>query len=330
MPAIIAVRRAEIGQKFIEPPPFDLEGSFNDSTSTRRSSSSSRPASGPDALRCSSSPRPRAAARSKSISLGQGQGPHAEKMLSNGQEKGNWVVPAELPPLRLVDGHAREARRGDGPEGRAQELPPVAHLVPLAGLPRAHLAERRQDDQRAAQGARRPRPAPAPPSLRPRTAPWLAPAPPPPAPPSHGPRTAPAPPPPRHAPAGANPPLDPGGPSILLAAHACRASPCLAHRGCAPTCCSRTCRPDFRPRLLLEVPEAGRVAADAFRALLPARVAAGAAQVRPARLEHLVRVQRVRPAHLGAPAADVDRHVRRGAASRRSTTSPPSATTAAA
>jgi len=54
---------------------------------------------------------------------------------------------SELPPLRLVDDHAREDRRGDGPKGRPQELPALAHFVPLAPLSGAHSPERSQDDQ---------------------------------------------------------------------------------------------------------------------------------------------------------------------------------------
>ena len=63
------------------------------------------------------------------------------------------MVPAELPPPRLVDGHAREAREEIPKVGTP--LPAVAHLGAVRPLPRLHPAERRQDDQRAAQGAAR-------------------------------------------------------------------------------------------------------------------------------------------------------------------------------
>ena len=36
VPAISAFVASEIGQKYIEPPPFDLEGIFRDSTPTSR------------------------------------------------------------------------------------------------------------------------------------------------------------------------------------------------------------------------------------------------------------------------------------------------------
>mmetsp|Transcript_19673 Transcript_19673/g.57870 ORF Transcript_19673/g.57870 Transcript_19673/m.57870 type:complete len:325 (-) Transcript_19673:1316-2290(-) len=138
---------------------------------------------------------------------------------------------AKLPPLRVMDDHPRAAGGGDGPEEGAQELSALAHVVPVAALPRPHLAERRQDDERAAKGAAR-----------------------------------------KHDP-------------VL---------PRRSHLG---------------PRVFRPLQETATVAPDALWPLLPPRLAAGAAQVRPARLEHPVRVQRERPAHLCATAADVPRQL---------------------
>ena len=90
VPCISQYVAGDLGQKYTEPPPFDLEGTFKDSTSTS-----------PLVFILSPGVDPMAAllkfAESKgrkvdSISLGQGQGPHAERMVAGGQKEGSWVV----------------------------------------------------------------------------------------------------------------------------------------------------------------------------------------------------------------------------------------------
>ena len=89
VPAISQFVSAEIGQKFIEPPPFDLEGSYNDSTSTSPLVFILSP--GVDPMLSLLKFAEAKGRQVDAISLGQGQGPPAENMLSSGQSSGNWV-----------------------------------------------------------------------------------------------------------------------------------------------------------------------------------------------------------------------------------------------
>ena len=86
----LAVRRDELGQKYIEPPPFDLEGTFADSTSTSPLVFILSPGVDPmlELLKFAESK----GRKVDSISLGQGQGPHAERMIKAGQKEGYWIV----------------------------------------------------------------------------------------------------------------------------------------------------------------------------------------------------------------------------------------------
>lgn len=81
---------AQMGEKYVKPPTFDLEGCFNDSTNIS-----------PLVFVLSAGSDPMAAllkfsedksARVESISLGQGQGPKAEVMIERAQKQGSWVV----------------------------------------------------------------------------------------------------------------------------------------------------------------------------------------------------------------------------------------------
>ena len=90
VPTISQFVAGDLGQKYIEPPPFDLEGTFKDSTATSPLVFILSPGVDPMAalLKFAESK----GRRVESISLGQGQGPHAERMCKTGQKEGTWVV----------------------------------------------------------------------------------------------------------------------------------------------------------------------------------------------------------------------------------------------
>ena len=89
VPAISQFVANEIGQKYIEPPPFDLEGTFQDSTNTSPLVFILSP--GVDPMLSLLKFAEAKGRKVDSISLGQGQGPHAERMVQGGQKDGNWV-----------------------------------------------------------------------------------------------------------------------------------------------------------------------------------------------------------------------------------------------
>ena len=90
VPAISAFVASEIGQKYIEPPPFDLEGIFRDSTPTSPLIFILSPGVDPmlSLLKFAESK----SRKVDSISLGQGQGPHAERMVADASKEGYWIV----------------------------------------------------------------------------------------------------------------------------------------------------------------------------------------------------------------------------------------------
>lgn len=81
---------AELGEKFISPPPFDLAKIYADSSSTSPLIFILSPGSDPFASLSSFAQAKKRII--KPISLGQGQGPVAEKMIQEGQKTGDWVV----------------------------------------------------------------------------------------------------------------------------------------------------------------------------------------------------------------------------------------------
>jgi dynein heavy chain len=90
IPAIIDFVSGELGQRFVEPPPFDLVGSFRDSAPTIPLVFVLSPGVDPmnALIRFAESKK----IAIESVSLGQGQGPHAETLVQSGSTKGFWVV----------------------------------------------------------------------------------------------------------------------------------------------------------------------------------------------------------------------------------------------
>lgn len=82
---------AELGAKYIESPPFDLEGAATDSTNGIPIIFVLSPGADPIADLISLAKGRGMDQRLKIISLGQGQGKIAQKMISQGQQTGDWV-----------------------------------------------------------------------------------------------------------------------------------------------------------------------------------------------------------------------------------------------
>lgn len=82
---------AELGAKFIESPPFDLEGAANDSTNAIPVIFVLSPGADPIANLISLAKSRGMEARLKVLSLGQGQGRIAARLLDQGQKAGDWV-----------------------------------------------------------------------------------------------------------------------------------------------------------------------------------------------------------------------------------------------
>eukprot|EP00940_MAST-03C_sp_MAST-3C-sp2_P000489 g489.t1 len=79
-----------MGQKFVEPPPFDLEACYNDSLPQTPLIFILSPGSDPMAALLKFSKQRKVDI--SAISLGQGQGPRARQQVMSGKKKGTWVV----------------------------------------------------------------------------------------------------------------------------------------------------------------------------------------------------------------------------------------------
>lgn len=81
-----------MGQKFIEPPPFDLPSTYRDSTPATPLVFVLSAGADPAADLWKFAEEMRFTRKLDSISLGQGQGPIAEKMIADATQRGAWVL----------------------------------------------------------------------------------------------------------------------------------------------------------------------------------------------------------------------------------------------
>ena len=92
---VFAVRefvRAQLGDPFTEPPPFDLEGAFSDSSAATPLIFVLSPGADPvDYLLKLAKEKGKSGPGLRMISLGQGQGPIAETMMEAARRSGDWV-----------------------------------------------------------------------------------------------------------------------------------------------------------------------------------------------------------------------------------------------
>ena len=88
--AVHAIVLEELGQKYVEPPPFDLGGSYGDSTAITPLIFVLSPGSDPMTALLAFSAQEKK--NVESISLGQGQGPIAAKLIEEARANGGWVV----------------------------------------------------------------------------------------------------------------------------------------------------------------------------------------------------------------------------------------------
>jgi len=109
VPAVMQFVLEKLGQKFIEPPPFDLNACYRDSNSLTPLIFILSSGSDPMAALLKFAEEKGVAAKMKPISLGQGQGPIAGAMIEEGYKTGGWVVlqnchlfPSWMPTLERI------------------------------------------------------------------------------------------------------------------------------------------------------------------------------------------------------------------------------------
>lgn len=79
-----------MGQKYVEPPPFDLQKSYNDSSCITPLIFVLSPGSDPMAAMLKFADTMHV--QMETLSLGQGQGPKAERLIETARASGSWVV----------------------------------------------------------------------------------------------------------------------------------------------------------------------------------------------------------------------------------------------
>ncbi|XP_076022383.1 dynein axonemal heavy chain 12 [Genypterus blacodes] len=92
VPAVAKYVTDKLGKKFVQPPPFDLSKSYQDSNATIPLVFVLSPGADPMAsLLTFASDKNMKDNKFQAISLGQGQGPIADKMISTARQEGTWV-----------------------------------------------------------------------------------------------------------------------------------------------------------------------------------------------------------------------------------------------
>ncbi|VEL10208.1 unnamed protein product [Protopolystoma xenopodis] len=93
VPGVTNYVKEKLGRKFVEPPPFDLARSYQDSSSSAPLIFILSPGADPTmALLKFATDKGFGGSRFHSISLGQGQGPVAAKMIAQAKQEGSWVL----------------------------------------------------------------------------------------------------------------------------------------------------------------------------------------------------------------------------------------------
>jgi len=90
--ALQEVISAKLGREFLEPPSFNLEKSFGDSSNDKPLIFVLSPGADPMGEVIRLATKLGMNERQQSVSLGQGQGPKAEKAIIEGKEQGLWVI----------------------------------------------------------------------------------------------------------------------------------------------------------------------------------------------------------------------------------------------
>jgi dynein heavy chain len=93
VPAVYTFIVNHLGREFVEPPPFDLESSYQDSSAGTPLVFILSPGADPTlGLLKFGEDKGFSGEKMASISLGQGQGPHARRMIDEASQEGFWVV----------------------------------------------------------------------------------------------------------------------------------------------------------------------------------------------------------------------------------------------
>uniref|UniRef100_A0A8C5G0M4 Dynein heavy chain n=1 Tax=Gouania willdenowi TaxID=441366 RepID=A0A8C5G0M4_GOUWI len=125
VPTVTEYVKNNLGQKFVQPPPFDLSKSYLDSDCTIPLVFVLSPGADPMANMGGS--------KFQSISLGQGQGPIAAEMISNAKQKGTWVCLQNCHLAVSWMGTLEKICEELSPD-TSQRLPTLAHKLPLMAI----------------------------------------------------------------------------------------------------------------------------------------------------------------------------------------------------